>query len=147
MNIYCQVTRTQWRIKNLDFYDENDKLTFYSWLARKAVSYLREAIGESGRVVAVKKFGRFRSTGLRISLMESYAKAQEPLRTNLRYWEEARTISIGYGPSLRNKDLDKARLLEYGTLDVPPQPVFRGARRHFEKNITHYYEEFRRRTA
>jgi len=145
MRLYCQVTKTQWYIKEFDFYDERDRTNFYHWLARRAVSYLKEAIGESGRIFAVKKFGRFKSPGLRISLMESYAKAQEPLRTHLKYWEEARTVSIGYGPRPKPQILEKARLLEYGTVSTPPSPVFRGARRHFEKNINHYYEEFRRR--
>ena len=72
-------------------------------------------------------------------------EATSQLKNSLSYYRNGDTITIGWDVSLRHKEsklkvYQIASMLEYGTMTIPPRPLFRTVLRYYQsKNIDEYF--------
>ena len=82
-----------------------------------------------------------RKRGLSLHMWE----ATSQLKNSLSYYRNGDTITIGWDVSLRHKEsklkvYQIASMLEYGTMTIPPRPLFRTVLRYYQsQNIDEYF--------
>lgn len=85
-----------------------------------------------------------RRHGLSLNVWE----ATSLLISALNSWKRAGIWYVGFNkkrfyPGTRAQVLNVARYVEYGTLRMPPRPLFRSIQKSFERDMVKYMREFK----
>lgn len=130
--IYIQPLDYKWFPSNID------DLTFEEELAKDFVKQVKLAIDTQKfnfTPLSPKYLAYKRKRGLSLNIWE----ATSQLKNSLGYFIEGNTITIGWDKSLVHKDsslkvYQVAILLEYGTMKIPPRPLFRNVLKAYQNS-------------
>ena len=146
--IYIQVINKYWSPGRDIIKDEVIRSQFEDYIANEFIEYIKQSIDiqryKRGWSPLNKSYVQYkRDNNLSIKTWE----ATSQLKNSLKVFNRPNMIEIGYSKSVRHKmSGDKlyeiAKKLEYGSIKVPPRPLFRLSFLYMSKNIRLYYNRF-----
>lgn len=150
--IYLQTIGRYWDpgAKFLNDQSEKSKRNFQIYLAKEYVRLIKLSIDtqrqKSKWVDLTPGYLEYkRRHGLSTNIWEATGELKE----SLQVFPKGRVITVGFdghrnhsGTKLRLMKL--ARILEYGTLRIPPRPLFRPVYTYMSKNINYFWEKYQK---
>ena len=146
--IYLEMLHVRWEPGKevLSKYSVKEQLRFEEWIAEEFIAQVRKSIDNQ----------RYKSRWAPLSIRYLQQKRDKGLSTktwiatgeiykSLKFKKSSRTVGFDNRRKHRNSEetcLQIARKLEYGSLGIPPRPLFRPVYWYMRKNIQFFVRKY-----
>lgn len=143
--IYIEVLKRKWNPGKKMLEDEKETRKFEKFMGNEFIKLCIKAIDEQRYkwqpLDLEYEYVKYRK-GLSLNIWEATGE----LKNHLKFKE--RTGRIGFTKGKHSKAkmtyVKLARILEYGTLRIPPRPLFRNVYRYMNNNMAFFLNKFRK---